>query len=425
MNDSGRPDSESGSHTGAEEFVRTVRRKHMVQIVIIYLGGAWVFMQAIGFFREFYGLSRKLLDIVILLAVLGFPAVMLIGWFHGEKGRQGISRSEIWLITTLLLLAAIGTYRITIADEAATAQTDGQTAPQSAGGARLASQGGTVDLGLGSVAILPFTNHIADASLSWLGPGLADMLTTNFAQREDLRVVGRQRLYDLMMEAGRAETDEIPDNLALSIASRAGARLAVRGSIAGSASDLAIDAQLIELQDGTVIGGDRVRGSDVFDLVDTLSARLMGRIDARAEARPPTPSLTTRNLDAFQAFHEGVQAERENDPARAKDRFEIAVEHDSTFSLAWMRLASMASEEGVKKEYMKHALSQVPAIPDLDPSSEEFAAALDSVLKVASRLRVAGEASAALSTIRTQVESVGTRGERVIVVPAPAAPTGE
>ncbi len=81
-----------------------------------------------------------------------------------------------------------------------------------------------------------------------------------------------------------------------------------------------------------------------------------------------------------------------------------------------MRLASMASEEEVKNRYMKNALRQVPAIPDLDPSSEEFAAALDSVLKVASRLRAAGEASAALSSIRVFVDPVETP------VVAPAAP---
>ena len=103
MNDSGQPDSESGSHTGAEEFVRTLRRKHMVQIAIIYLGGAWVFMQAIGFFREFYGLSRKLLDLVILLAVLGFPAVMLIGWFHGEIAMLLLGEGLLLLLLLLVL----------------------------------------------------------------------------------------------------------------------------------------------------------------------------------------------------------------------------------------------------------------------------------------------------------------------------------
>ncbi|MEN8144639.1 MAG: hypothetical protein ABFS14_06760, partial [Gemmatimonadota bacterium] len=347
----------------------------------------------------------KLLDIVILLAVLGFPAVMLIGWFHGEKGRQGVSRTEIWLITTLLLLAAVGTYRITAAEESPAVTTDASSAPAGgADGVRQVGQGGNVDLGLGSVAILPFTNHIADAALSWLGPGLADMLTTNFAQRPDLRVVGRQRLYDLMTEAGREETDEIPDNLALSIASSAGARLAVRGSIAGSASDLAIDAQLIELQDGTVIGGERVRGSDVFDLVDTLSARLMGRMDSQTQEQSPAPMLTTRNLEAFQHFYEGVQAERENDPARARRSFEVAVERDSTFSLAWFRLASMTTDEETKEAYMENALRKVKRGPDLDPSSEDFAAQLDSIVKAAGRLRMAGEASGALSSIRVLVE---------------------
>src|SRR5438270_13107022 len=40
-----------------------------------------------------------------------------------------------------------------------------------------------------SIAVLPFHNASGDATLDWLGPSLADMLTTDIDQSEQLRLV--------------------------------------------------------------------------------------------------------------------------------------------------------------------------------------------------------------------------------------------
>ncbi len=324
-----------------------LRKRHLFQIIVVYLGVAWFFVEIVGFLVDNYELSRKVLDTAVMLAVLGFPAMLVIGWNHGAKGRQNVARAEVWLLLTLGVMAAIGTYRITTAEEPPRATpSESAAAPGGAvGEASLpsAASGETIDLGAASVAVFPFENNVSDPELEWLGSGLADMLTTNFAQLPELRVVGRQRLFDLLREAGRDETDEIPASLASTIAERSGAHSMVRGSVVGSEAELAIDAQLIDLETGTVVAAERVRGEDVFDLVDTLSARLARRLSGAPPAqRPPAPlaRVATRDPEAARALYEGLRLERQGQHEEARVKLARSVELDSTNMLALMALST-------------------------------------------------------------------------------------
>jgi len=254
------------------ELFKSLSEKHLMRTAVVYLGGAWLLLEATGFFVDNYDLSRRLIDVVVLLLVLGFPAALIISWFHGEQGRQSVARSEASLLLTLVVLAGIGTYRISTAVEIPATAGGGAGAPMSS----LTFTAN--DLGERSIAVLPFTNSTGQDSLDWIGPGVSDMLTTNLAGSGDLRVVSPQRLFELLRNAGQQETDHIPNDLAMSIAGESGARRMVRGSVLGTLDDLVLDVQLIDLSDGTVIAGERVRGSDVFEMADTLAARLMSRL---------------------------------------------------------------------------------------------------------------------------------------------------
>lgn len=267
------------------ELFKALSEKHLMRTGVVYLGGAWLMLEATGFFVDNYALSRRLIDIVVLLLVLGFPAALIIAWFHGAKGRQNVARSEASLLLTLVVLAGIGTYRISTA-EIVPAEDTGTPAATSA---VLASN----DLGERSLAVLPFTNSTGLDSLDWIGAGVSDMLTTNLASAGDLRVVSPQRLFELLRNAGQEETDRIPDDLAMSIAGESGARRMVRGSVLGTLDDLVLDVQLIDLSDGTVIAGERVRGSDVFEMADTMAARLVSRLSGETDG-----DAVTRLVDA-------------------------------------------------------------------------------------------------------------------------------
>lgn len=317
-----------------------LRKRHLVEIALVYLGAGWLFIEIADFVVNEYGFSRKVLDTVVLLAILGFPAFLIIGWFHGERGHQRVQRGEAWMLATLGVLAAVGTYRIATAEQAFMGTPPAATAPAGDADARLASADRTPDLGRRSVAVLPFRNNVASDSLEWLGSGLADLLTTDFAQLPDLRVVGRQSLYDLLTEEGRAESEEIPESLAASVARAAGARMMVWGSVSGTPGDLAIDAQVIELDEGTVVAGERVRGSDVFALVDSLAARLAPHLGGERRRLPIRVSqLGTHDMEAFGAFQEGIALERAGRMEEAAKLFERAAEMDSSFVLPLVRLA--------------------------------------------------------------------------------------
>lgn len=251
------------------ELFRQLKEKHLFRTAVVYVGGAWLALEATGFFVDTYGLSRHIIDVVVLLIVIGFPAAMVISWFHGEKGRQDVARGEAALLLVLAVLAAVGTYRITTASEVATTSQQGATAPSAA---RLASD----DLGERSIAVIPFTNATGLDSLDWVGSGVSDMLTTSLARAGDMRVVSPQRLFELLRSAGRQETDVIPDDVAMQVAGDAGAHRMVRGSVLGTLEDLVLDVQLIDLSDGTVVAGDRLRGDDVFAMSDSLAAWVSG-----------------------------------------------------------------------------------------------------------------------------------------------------
>jgi TolB-like protein len=249
-------------------------------------------------------------------------------------------RGELSILLTLAVLGAVGTYRIATGIEPEPGVPNDASLTSPAGDATLASAP-EPDLGRRSVAVLPFRNNVSDPDLAWIGSGLADLLTTNFAQIPDMRVVGRQSLYDLLTEEGRTETEEIPEALANTVARAAGARLMVWGTVTGTPDDLAIDAQLIELENGTVVAGERVRGTDVFEMVDSLTMRLSRHLggDRRTGQRIAISELGTRDLEALAAFQAGVQAERAGRPEEAAELYERAVEIDTAFALPAIRLA--------------------------------------------------------------------------------------
>jgi tetratricopeptide (TPR) repeat protein len=127
-----------------------------------------------------------------------------------------------------------------------------------------------------------------------------------------MRVVSPQRLFELLRQEGHAETDEIPQERAMDIAARSGARTMVHGSILGTADDLALDAQLIDLSDGTIIAAERARGSDVFALADTVADRLASQFTRGTEyqlaaAPEKSPMELTGDMDKFREYQAGVR----------------------------------------------------------------------------------------------------------------------
>ncbi|WP_419162106.1 CsgG/HfaB family protein [Candidatus Palauibacter sp.] len=326
----------SGEEGTGASIVEKILKRRMLQIALVYLGAGWLCVEISDFIVGNYGFSRKILDTVVFLSILGFPAFLIIGWFHGEKGPQRIRRAERWLLVTLASLGAIGTYRIATAGPTEAA-VEAAAVPAAADSSveALTVAGEAPDLGPSSLAVVPFRNNVPDPELQWLGAGLADLLTTNLAQRPDVVVVGRQSLYDLLTEGGLSEEEEIPEALAMTVARGTGARLLLWGSVTGTPDDMRIDAQVVELEGGTVWWADFARGGDVFELVDSLTVGLATELTG---VRPPAEAarishLGTQDLEALAEFHRGNALARAGRMEEAEAHYERAATIDSAFAL--------------------------------------------------------------------------------------------
>jgi len=112
-----------------------------------------------------------------LLAV-GFLAVLVLAWYHGEKGAQRVSGVELLMLTGILVIAG-----------AAVAFVGGggrdAVTPTTSSDATAAAHART------AIAVLPFENLSAEGLHSYFAGGLHDELLTQLAKVGALSVRGR------------------------------------------------------------------------------------------------------------------------------------------------------------------------------------------------------------------------------------------
>jgi tetratricopeptide (TPR) repeat protein len=214
------------------------------------------------------------------------------------------------------------------------------------------------DLGERSIAVFPFANNTGADTLDWFQTGLPNLLTTSLGSSESIRVVSVEKVLSIHQSLAGEYTGQVPEHMALEIASASGARTMVDGSIVRLGDGFRLDARLIDVADGTVITVEQVRGSNVSTLADQVSQRLLSSRPGDANVQTELASvsqLATSNLEAFREYHEGLEALKNQLDGVAMGHFQSAIELDSTFALGWLRLAYLEHNDSIKASYLEKA----------------------------------------------------------------------
>jgi eukaryotic-like serine/threonine-protein kinase len=190
------------------------------------------------------------------------------------------------------------------------------------------------------LAVLPFSVAAA-GSFGYLAEGMVDLLSRN------LNGVGEQETVDpgRVMSAVRGDRGGVQDaERGREIALRLGAGRYILGSVHAVGGNLRIQAQLYLERAGAPepIAQASAEGDStaLFELVDQLSARLLVSGDQGQGARlAQTASLTTNSLPALKAYLGGERNLRAAQFDSAVAGFQAATAQDSSFALAYYRLA--------------------------------------------------------------------------------------
>lgn len=217
-----------------------------------------------------------------------------------------------------------------------------------------------------SIAVLPFIDLSPERNQEYLGDGLAEDIITALSKIDQLKVIGRTSSFQFKGE--KMDLREVGQKL--------GVATLLEGSIMKSGSALRINAQLINVRDGSHIWAEQFDRplTDLFAVHDEISRRISEKMkvtitSASSRAKPPT-----NNMDAYNAFVQGRYFYESNydssGTTKATHFFKEAIRLDSSFALPWTYLSMCywRRADNSISPYFKTAKMATEKAVQLDPS---------------------------------------------------------
>jgi len=311
-------------------------RRGVLQVVGVYLAGAWGLIEFSDWAVARFGLDGALEGWLLVVLALGLPGVFLASWRFGDRRERH--------------------------------REAGVPAPPR------------------SVAVLPFANVGDDSKTDFLSIGLADQILTDLARIGDLDVVARTSSF-----AYKDSGDDVR-----AIGRKLGVRAVLEGSVQRAGDRLRVTTQLINVEDGFQLWSERFDRDvrDLFRIEDEIAANVARALKAILHEREirALRKAPTNSIGAFECYARGREflfQVRARSLAFAREMFLKALEHDEGFALAH---AGVAEADALLAMYYPAATRKLEIAEraslralDLDPELAEAHTARGMVLLASGR----------------------------------------
>jgi tetratricopeptide (TPR) repeat protein len=333
-----------------------LKQARVVQVLLVYLGASWGVLQVVDVLQNTLALPPWVAPVAVILLLIGLLVILATAWVQSlsstdareaagevpsdwEIDPRDLGRSLVsgrlphltWgravlggVVALSLLFGASGLFVVLTG-------TRPTLGPPEAGASAAAD----------GIAVVPFDVRGEDLEI-WR-EGMMDLLTNN------LDGVGGYRTIDSRTVMARwrrtVGDDPAPDlDTALRAAGATGARYALSGSVVGLGNNVRLVANLYDLDTGEEVAQGRAEGptDQVLSLADNLAVETMRALlqaTGREGGDITAETMTTASLPALRAFLEGERHYRRGEFAEAVQAYERAVDADSTFAIALIRLS--------------------------------------------------------------------------------------
>jgi serine/threonine protein kinase/tetratricopeptide (TPR) repeat protein len=223
-----------------------------------------------------------------------------------------------------------------------------------------------------SLAVIPFQNKSGDASWDWLGPSLADMLSTDVGQSAHLRAVSSDRVQQVFHDL-RIAPKSIVDSTTLGrVAEFTNADTMVWGQYTKLGDQIRIDATLEDRKHNRTIQvkAEAANQQDLSAAVDRLAGMIRQNLalspDLVKELQAQSFKPTSTSVDALRDYNQGLQLLRQGHNLEAKTQLEAATKEDPQFAVAYSRLGEAYSALGYDadaEQASRHAVDLSQNLP--------------------------------------------------------------
>jgi TolB-like protein/Tfp pilus assembly protein PilF len=159
-------------------LLHRLNERRLVRWALAYLAGAWLVFQGVEVLAEPWSLSPGVQRAIHVLLVIGLLVVLVLAWYHGERGHQRVSGMELLILSALLVMAGL------------------LLAVLGRGGVEEAEVPGEVPYlapasGRPSIAVLPFANRSSLKQDQYFTDGIHDQIITQLCKVGGPSVRGR------------------------------------------------------------------------------------------------------------------------------------------------------------------------------------------------------------------------------------------
>jgi len=344
-------------------FFEELQRRKVYRVAAAYIVAAGFLIQMASAAFPAWELPNWTLRLVIVLLLIGFPIAIILAWAYDitPQGIQGTPTPPgVHWRRNLILLIAFAVIISASAGFFLLRRTVWQKIDK-------------------SIAVLPFQNLSSDPDNAYFADGIQEEVLTRLAKIGDLKVISRTSTQGYQSEAG---------NLA-EIAKQLGVGNILEGSVQKAGNQVRVNVHLVNIQTGSQLWAETYdrKLRDIFSveteiakgIADSLQAKLTGREERALAAQP------TSNPQAYDAYLRGLAFEARSNYSsealfKAIDFYDLAVQLDPNFALAWARLSgahsllysNRADTTAARRNAAKEALENAQRLQQNSPETLLF-----------------------------------------------------
>jgi serine/threonine protein kinase/tetratricopeptide (TPR) repeat protein len=223
-----------------------------------------------------------------------------------------------------------------------------------------------------SLAVIPFQNKSGDAAWDWLGPSLADMLSTDVGQSAHLRAISSDRVQQVFHDLRIAPNSAVDSSTLGRVAEFTNADTIVSGQYTKLGDQIRIDATLEDRKHNRTIQvkAEAANQQDLSAAVDRLAGMIRQNLalspDLVKELQTQSFKPTSTSVDALRDYNQGLQLLRQGHNLEAKTQLEAATKEDPQFAVAYSRLGEAYSALGYDadaEQASRHAVDLSQNLP--------------------------------------------------------------
>ena len=86
------------------EFLQRLKERKLVQWTVAYVAAAFALFQGVDIVAQRFGWPEYLVRFTFIALAVGFFVTLVLAWYHGERGAQRVTGTELLILALLLAI---------------------------------------------------------------------------------------------------------------------------------------------------------------------------------------------------------------------------------------------------------------------------------------------------------------------------------